>query len=115
MAFLRLHGVSSGRLTRLLSNQAEHGGVPKLDSRGHKEPPNKTSEEDLALVHSHIKSFPVYDSHYSRSDNPDRTYLSPDLSIAKMYYLHKEKCDNKEQRAVSEWVYWKVFNEEHFY
>ena len=113
MAFLRLHGVSSGRLTRLLSNQAQHGGVPKLDARGHKEPPNKTSEENLAFVRSHIESFPVYESHYSRSDNPDRKYLSPDLSVVKMHYLYKEKCDKEEQRAVSDWVYRKIFNEEY--
>ena len=113
VAFLRLHGVSSGRLTRLLSNQAQHGGVPKLDSRGHKEPPNKTSEEDLAFVRSHIDSFPVYESHYSRSDNPDRKYLSPDLSVSKMHYLYKEKCDTEVRRSVSDWVYRKVFNEEY--
>ena len=113
VAFLRLYSISSGRLTRLLANQAKHGGVPRLDARGYKEPPNKTSEEDLTFIRTHIESFPVYQSHYSRNDNPDRQYLTPDLSISKMHYLYKVKCEAEERRAVSDWVYRKVFNEEY--
>ena len=96
---VQLHSISSGRLTRLLSNPAEHGEVPRLDARGYKEPPNKTSEEDLTLIRTHIESFPVYQSHYSRTNNPDRQYLSPDLSILKMHYLYKVKCEAEERRA----------------
>ena len=88
-AFLRIHGISHGRLSRVLAGQAEQGGLPKLDTRGRHEPPNKTEEEDKAFIRQHIESFPVYESHYSRSDNPHRRYLSPELSQAKMYHLRR--------------------------
>ena len=112
-AFLRIHGISSGRLTRILCGQAEQGGIPKLDRRGHKEPPNKTSEEDLTFIKECIESFPVYESHYSRNDNSNRRYLSPDLTISKMYSLYREQCTEKGRRPVSDWVYRKVFNEQY--
>ena len=112
-AFLSIHGVSSGRITRILAGQAQQGGVPKLDRRGRHPPPNKTSENDLAFIRQHIESFPVYESHYSRNDNPNRRYLSPDLSVSKMYQLYQEECKKKGVRSVSQWVYRKVFNE-HF-
>lgn len=32
VVFLHIHAISSGRLTRVLANQAAHGGVPKLDA-----------------------------------------------------------------------------------
>ena len=67
-----------------------------------------TNEEDIAFICNHIESFPSYNSHYSRSDNPNRKYLSPDLSLAKIYSLYKIIC-TKEQ--VSDWVYHKIFNE----
>ena len=111
-AFLRIHGISCGRLSRVLAGQAEQGGLPKLDTRGRHEPPNKTSSEDKAFIRQHIKSFPVYQSHYSRSDNLHRRYLSPDLSQAKMYHLYKEKCNENGCRPVSDWVYRKTFCEE---
>ena len=110
-AFLRIHGISNGRLTRILDAQSKQGGVPRLDKRGRHEPPNKTSQEDLDVISQHIESFPVYESHYSRSDNPNRKYLSPDLTVAKMYNLYKERCLPEGKRAASEWIYRKHFNE----
>ena len=114
VASLRIHGISNGRLSRVLAGQAQEGGLPKLDKRGRKEPPNKTSEEDIQHVREHINTFPVYTSHYSRADNPDRKYLSPHLSISKMYHLYKEECTQEgRSTVVSEWIYRREFNE-HF-
>lgn len=110
-AFLLMHGISNGRVSRALQGVAKTGGFPKQDQRGRHEPPNKTSDEDMALIHEHIQSFPSYTSHYSRSDNPNRKYLSPDLSLAKIYSLYKDTCTEKGKKAVSDWVYRKVFNE----
>ena len=113
VAFIRILGISNGRLSRVLASQAKQGGVPTLDRRGHKEPPNKTSAEDKAFVKQHIELFPKYVSHYSRSDNPHRFYLSPHLTVSKMYHLYKDECSSNARRAVSEWVYRKTFNEEY--
>ena len=106
-AFLRIHAVSNGRLNRALKAQQDAGGSPHQDQRGRHEPANKTKAEDIAAVSAHIKRFPKYKSHYSRSDSPHKEYLSPDLSIAKMYAIYKEEIE----APVSEWVYRKVFNE----
>ena len=111
VAFLRIHGVSNGRLGRALTAQLNAAGSPHTDQRGKHEPANKTKKNDIAKVKAHIKSFPHYKSHYSRKDNPHKHFLSPYLSLQTMYRLYKEKCEEDATRAVSEWVYRKVFNE----
>ena len=104
MAFLRIHGISNGRLCRVLKGQQAFSGIPKRDERGRHMPGNKTAEEDLELVKRHIESFPSYESHYSRESNPHKKYLSPDLNITKMYLLYKEHCSETNKHPVSEWV-----------
>ena len=56
------------------------------------------------LVREHI---------YSRNNNPNRSYLSPTLSIAKMFKLYKVKCTEADVAPVSEWVYRETFNTEY--
>jgi len=46
-AFLRIHGISNGRLCRVLKGQQAFSGIPKHDERGCHKPGNKTAEEDL--------------------------------------------------------------------
>jgi len=100
-AFLEIHAISDGRLERALKAQADLGGSHN-DRRGRHPPPNKTTEESLALVRGeHISSFPKYKSHYSRSDNLTRHYLSPKLSINRMYQLYKERCSGQGKNPVS--------------
>ena len=111
VAFLRIHAISNGRVDRALKAQKISGGAPHIDKRGRHRPANKTAEEDINMVKAHIKSFPSYKSHYSRKDNPSRKFLSPCLSVQKMYELYKERCDEEDTHKVSEWVYRKVFNE----
>ena len=67
----------------------------------------------MAFIDEHIQSFPSYTSHYSRSDNPNRKYLSPDLTLSKMYSLYRDTCNEKGSKPVSDWIYRKVFNEQH--
>ena len=75
-------------------------------------PWNKTSDDDIEFIKQHISSFPWYQSHYSRQDNPTRKYLSSNLSIAKMYDLYKEKCqEEKRGTTCSKWIYRRTFNE----
>ena len=110
-AFLKIFGISNGRLDRALKAQAAAGGSPHGDQRGRHPPINKTTEAATEGVKTHINSFPCYKSHYSRKDNPNRNFLSPDLSIQVMYSLYKEKCQNENTQPVSEWVYRRIFNE----
>ena len=37
------------------------------------------------LIREHIRSFSARHSHYSRRDNAGRVYLSPELSISRVY------------------------------
>ena len=110
-AFLKIHGISNGRLDRALRAKQLAGGSPHCDQRGKHEPANKTKKETVDKIKAHINNFPPYKSHYSRKDNPNKEFLSPMLSIQKMYYLYKEECDKNNERPASEWVYRKIFNE----
>ena len=110
-AFLRIHAVSNGRLNRALQARLAEKGSVHMDLRGRHTPANKTKPEDILRVKEHIDSFPRCSSHYSRSDNPHRQYLSSDLSRAKMYSLYKVWCSEKSYPPVGEWVYRKIFNE----
>lgn len=51
-----------------------------VDKRGHKIPPNKTSEEWISKIKLHIESFPTMESHYCRKDSKKK-YLDPTLTI----------------------------------
>lgn len=101
-AFLRIHCVSNGRVDRALKGQASRGGCLHTDQRGRHTPGNKTNDGVIATVKEHIQSFPHYQSHYSRKDNPHKLYLSPHLSITKMYNLYKDKFVEMTQNHVSE-------------
>ena len=65
VAFLRLHGVSNGRLNRALKAQMANAGSPRIDLRGRHVPVNKTSDADIQFLKEHIESFPMYESLFS--------------------------------------------------
>lgn len=109
--FLRTYGISNGRMDRALRSQAKESGSPHMDQRGRHEPKNKTPDAVINVIKQHIESFPKYKSHYSRQDNPNKKYLSPELSISTMYSLYKEKMEKDAVDPASMWVYRKVFNE----
>ena len=85
-------------------------GSPQTDQRGRHEPKNKTPEEDVQFVRAHIQSFSTESSHYCSKDNPNRRYLSSDLTIKKMYDLYLEKCKSESRTPVKENVYREIFN-----
>ena len=89
-AFLRIHGLSAGRVDRAIKAQCDSSGVPHIDQRGRRIPTNKTSDEQIRLVKEHINSFPKYQSHYSQSQSPHRMYLSSELTIVMMYNMYKQ-------------------------
>jgi len=105
--------ISNGRLSRALQAMQKEGGTPHSDQRGRHEPSNKTSEASIRVVKEHIEMFPRYRSHYSRKANPHREYLSPDLSLTKLYSLYQDFCKENNHATVSEWVYRKVFTDQY--
>ena len=61
----------------------------------------KIGEIEIKAVSKHIKSFPGYESHYTRAyHTPGRKYLSPELDIRKMYSLYLGKCEENNQSFV---------------
>ena len=70
VAFLRIHGISNGRLDWAIRAHWKNSGSPSNDMRGHHIPANKTSETDVDLVKEHILPFLQYQLHYSRSWKP---------------------------------------------
>lgn len=61
----------------------------KYPKRGNQIPPNI-----ILQIKNHINSFPRCVSHYSRNDNREKQYLSPELSVKKMYRMYLEKYEN---------------------
>lgn len=111
--FVNTLGISETVVRNALKKQTA-GGFVSRDMRGRHVPPNKLPEEVLNGVRAHIKSFPSYESHYSR-EKSKRHYLGPELSIEKMYRLYLAKCEEDripKQQTSKLWVYKKCFNTE---
>lgn len=105
-AFCSLHGIGKSRVERIV--QKIKNKVPSpIDNRGkHSNRPNKLPASICFQINTHINSIPKRNSHYSRSDNGNTKYMSPDLSIAKLYRLYLQKYEpyfwdeyNKENRS----------------
>lgn len=92
--FLGILKISWGRLYRCVTKE-EALGV--LDGRSRHKAINKI--DDTGVI-AHIKSFPCYQSHYSRKDNVNKKYLNPDLNIRKMYDLYVTKCESEKKEPV---------------
>lgn len=80
------------------------------DTRG-KFPTRKTKENDISFVKDFIKSFLTYESHYSnKSGHSNRKYLSPFLTIRRMYREYCLKCDFERKKPVHESKFREIFN-----
>lgn len=90
-AFCTVYGFGPKRL-QVLRQKVENGRL-ELDRRGKHTNHPTVDTEVKDLIREHIKSLPSRQSHYSRKDNPQRIYLSPDLSIARLYHKFLEKHD----------------------
>lgn len=76
-------------------------------------PKKKTKESDIAYVKDFINSFPTYESHYSnKNTHSSRKYLSPYLTIARMYREYCLKCEFKRKTPIKDWKFREVFNTE---
>nr|CAI5825354.1 unnamed protein product [Callosobruchus analis] len=82
-AFLAVHGIFKSRLEKKVRTGAE-----PADNRGrHDNRPNKTKSECLQEIRKFISELPARESHYTRSDNRNRKYLDPNLSITVQNFL----------------------------
>ena len=94
-SFILIHGFGKRRL-EVLRKKITAGSplLPEQDRRGkHSIRPRKVSCELHSKVREHIMSFKARQSHYSRRHNPGRLYLSPELSVARMYQMFLAEHD----------------------
>ncbi|KAL7301375.1 hypothetical protein TKK_0005821 [Trichogramma kaykai] len=63
------------------------------DFRGKRVPKNKTSQLKLDEVNQHIKMFPAYESHYSRT-HTSKKYLPVGLNCKIMHRLYSSSVEN---------------------
>ncbi|CAG9772257.1 unnamed protein product [Ceutorhynchus assimilis] len=98
--FIKTLCISKEVIEHAFKNRGEGRLFRGYDKRGKKEPHNKTKSEDIQKVKTHIESFPVMQSHYTRKSTK-RLYLDSKLSIAKMHSLYKEECEKDSSIPVS--------------
>lgn len=85
-------------------------GEKPSDQRG-KFKHTKIQDTDRDFIRNHIKSFPRIPSHYCRATT-SAEYLEPNLSVAEMYRLYKERCtaDGISPQTLN--FYRRIFNSE---
>ena len=104
--FLNTYNISR-KVVRTAIEKRSQGNIVTEDLRGKKQSHIKYDEETVNKIKSHIKSFPVMESHYSR-ESSKRQYLASNLNVRKMYELFiKEHSDVK----VEEHFYRKIFSD----
>lgn len=101
--FLKTFQISDGRLYRC---QSKDDVSQCKDKRG----TTSSRKLDDSDIVAHIESFPAYQSHYTRKNNPNRKYLNPGLTTRKMYDLYKEKCEIEMTEPKKLKYYIKIFN-----
>ncbi|XP_042879155.1 uncharacterized protein LOC122257733 isoform X2 [Penaeus japonicus] len=107
-AFLQLHGVSNGRVDRVLQAVACESPFALKDRRGNHSPKNKTKQEDVEYICQHIKAFPMEPQHHEANN---RHALPQDLNVEKMYRMYKQQCVQDNRTPVSSFVYRKILKE----
>lgn len=78
------------------------------DNRGNRLT-KKTNENDISFAKEFIGGFPTYESHYKISRSNIK-YLSPFLTIKRMYREYCLKCNFKRKKPLSEWKFRNIFN-----
>lgn len=102
-AFCSIFGVGKTAVDRIVKKLQNNIPSPS-DNRGkHHNRPNKLPADIHFQINTHINSFPKRQSHYIRLDNSNTRYLSPDLSVAKLYRLFLQKYEPD---------FWTVYSED---
>ncbi|XP_050301120.1 uncharacterized protein LOC126739479 [Anthonomus grandis grandis] len=107
-ALAGLHGIKFGRIDRI-GQAKKSNSAPPTDKRSLSEGSRvlKKPEALIQQIESHINSFPIRISHYTRNRS-QRKFLSPDLSVMKMRELYVEKYNSEKYRQ------WKADNKTKF-
>ena len=74
--------------------------MPPVDKRAKHENHHKIPEQIHKQVCDHIESFLPQESHYSREDNRNKTYLLERLNIRKMYILYLQKYEPEQVERI---------------
>lgn len=106
-ALISLHGITPRRIQTIQTSLKHDGSAPR-DGRGsHESRPHKLTKATITKVCEHISSFKGRSSHYSLAKS-NKTYLSEELSVSKMYDLFKIKHP---ETKISYNRYREIFNE----
>ena len=108
--FLSTLHISEKRVRYALAKKKNEAGIPAVDLRGNNNGNNRISEERIAPVVEHIKSFKTVESHYVRKESKFQ-YSPEDLNIRKMWKMYKDMCVAKSVEYENEQFYRKVFVE----
>ncbi|CAH1109858.1 unnamed protein product [Psylliodes chrysocephalus] len=112
--FLNTLGISE-TVVRNELKKSERGGFVSQDIRGRHEPKNKLPEVIKEGIRTQIRSFPVYETHYSREKIKKRKYLGSELNTNKIFSLYKLKYEEEglpKSQIAKPWVYCHIFNTE---
>lgn len=108
-----LYQISRKKVDIIIQKIKSGASAPTPDRRGkHNNRPHKADDEVVQRIKQHISSFPAEQSHYSRSKNIYKLYLSPLLNVTKMYELYIEMCKEQKLQAkyeIKKSTYNKVF------
>lgn len=110
--FLKTLNISNDVVLNAFSHKGPAGTYIGEDKRGKSKPGNKTPDDVVADIKSHIESFPTNESHHARKSTRKK-YLDSTLSISKMYSLYKEKCEQGKKQAASFITYKRIFGKDY--
>lgn len=86
---------------RIVKNLRQNLPSP-IDNRGkHHNRPNKLSDNICYQINTFTDLFPKRQSHYSRHDNANSKYMSPDFLVSKLYKMYLQKYEPE---------FWALFN-----
>lgn len=113
LGLCRLYQISRKKIDLIIKSIKSGISAPNPDCRGkHQNRPHKMDEDVVNCVKAHISSFPAEQSHYSRSKNMHKLYLSPLLNVTKMHSLYLEMCKKEnltEKYKIKKTTYNKIF------
>lgn len=110
-----LYGITAKRLRRLCEHASSGYSTPPTDKRGKHNSHHRINSDLVKQVKNHIESFPAQESHYSRSDNHGKLFLSENLSIRRMYHLYLELYEPEQHERISQGLPFSGKVKEHFY